>query len=109
MEVLSLEQKPGCIKTALTIFGDKWTPLLVRDLYAKPCTFSELEENLSGISPRTLSQRLSKLEENGIIVKTMYCERPPRHNYSLTKKGEELHTILQAMADWGAKYYVNNC
>lgn len=101
----SIEQKPGCITSALKIIGDKWTALIIRDLASAPSTFGELETNLVGISPRTLSQRLDFLIEEKIITKTLYCQHPPRYNYSLTEKGTELENVLFSMAEWGAKYH----
>jgi DNA-binding HxlR family transcriptional regulator len=98
------EEKPGCIQATLDIIGDKWTGLLLRELTECPKTFSELEQQLSGISPRTLSQRLDKLESECITTKSLYCEHPPRYKYALTKKGSDLKTVLHSMADWGEKY-----
>lgn len=96
--------KKDCIMHALDIFGDKWTPLLVREMTRCPQTFSDLESAVDGISPRTLSQRLNKLVDDGIVVKDMYCQHPPRYNYSLTPKGADLQSILKDMAAWGQKY-----
>ncbi len=104
-----IEKKPGCVKAALAIVGDKWTPLILTELTEAPVTFSELEAKLEGISPRTLSQRLEKLQTQGIIDKKEYCERPPRYKYGLTKKGKELKSVLIAMSNWGNKYYDSNC
>ncbi|HUD03801.1 MAG TPA: helix-turn-helix domain-containing protein [Patescibacteria group bacterium] len=104
MELTDIEQKPGCLQTTLTILGEKWTALILRDLSISPKTFSNLEKGLAGISPRTLSQRLNKLELEGIISKSIYCQRPPRFEYILTEKGEALKNVLTSMADWGAKY-----
>lgn len=100
-----LESKPGCIQSALQILGDKWTPLLLGQLVSSPKTFSELEKQLAGISPRTLSNRLTKLEEEQIIEKNQYNQRPPRFKYILTNKGTELQEVLVKMADWGEKYH----
>ena len=97
-------QKAGCIAKALDILGDKWTPLLIRELTLCPQTFSDLEKLLVGISPRTLSQRLSRLVDEDIVDKRMYCEHPPRYSYQLTPKGRDLQTILQDMARWSAKH-----
>jgi DNA-binding HxlR family transcriptional regulator len=106
----NIEQKPGCITSALKIIGDKWTALILRDLSSAPHTFGELESSLSSISPRTLSQRLEMLVHEEIISKTLYCEHPPRYNYSLTEKGVELENVLFSMAEWGAKYHSSdNC
>jgi len=102
--VIALDKTNGCIHNALDIFGDKWTPLLVRQLTQCPHTFSELEASLVGISPRTLSQRLDKLAAESIIIKDLYCEHPPRYKYSLTEKGAELKAVLEKMAEWGEKY-----
>jgi len=96
--------KCGSIGYALSIVGDKWSGQIVRDLTVGPKRFTELEHSLS-IGPRTLSQRLSSLEEKEIVVKKSYAEAPPRVEYSLTKKGEDLLPILQSMAQWGSKYH----
>ncbi|MDB5182084.1 MAG: hxlR 2 [Candidatus Saccharibacteria bacterium] len=100
-----LEPRIGCIASAMEIIGSKWTALLLRDLTTGPKRFGELEKSLKGISPRTLSQRLDDLEEHGIVTKQMFAEAPPRCEYSLTKKGEDLVPILKQMAVWGEKYY----
>jgi DNA-binding HxlR family transcriptional regulator len=97
-------QQTDCIAKALDILGDKWTPLLIKELTLCPQTFSELEQQLEGISPRTLSQRLNKLVDEKIVDKRLYCERPPRYSYQLSPKGTDLQTILQDMARWSAKY-----
>lgn len=102
---LKLESKEGCIASAMKIIGNKWTALLLRDLYAGPKRFGELERSLIGISPRTLSQRLDDLERCGIILKRAYQEAPPHTEYSLTEKGSDLVPVLQQMAAWGTKYY----
>lgn len=106
MKPLQLEKQPGCIQSALAILGDKWTGLIIRDLSECPARFSSLETSLAGISPRTLSQRLNKLEDEKIINKRLYCQHPPRHTYQLTKKGQELQAILVAMATWGTRHSV---
>lgn len=103
----SLEHRPGCIQSALRILGDKWSPLLIGQLVESSMTFGELELVLSGISPRTLSARLDELIDQGIVHKIQYCEHPPRYRYGLTKKGDDLRTILIDMAKWGEKYQPN--
>lgn len=101
----SLEKKDGCIASAMQIIGSKWTALILRDLHDSPRRFSELEQSLTGISPRTLSQRLDDLEKHCIITKKTFAEVPPRVEYTLTEKGEDLVPVLQHMAAWGDKYY----
>lgn len=95
---------PCTIEKTLEVIGDKWTALILNELSGQPCTFSELEKSVEGISPRTLSQRLEKLQGEKLLEKVLYCERPPRYNYTLTTKGTELKSVLGKMADWGARY-----
>lgn len=101
------QNTPLCIQTTLKIMGDKWTPLLLSALSDDINTFSKLETSLEAISPRTLSNRLDMLEREAIVVKQVYCERPPRFKYVLTNKGLELRDVLQTMAEWGGKYYAD--
>ena len=102
-----IEKKPGCIQAALNILGDKWSPLILGLLFEEDKTFGELELMLAGISPRTLSSRLDKLEAAKIIRREQYCQHPPRYRYCLTEKGRDLRSILVQMGDWGAKYHDN--
>jgi len=101
------EPRCGCIAAALKILGDKWSGFIIRELTAGPRRFSELQAALTGISPRTLSQRLDFLEAEAVIIKKTYAEVPPRVEYSLTPKGEDLTPILQSMIAWGDKYAKN--
>lgn len=103
--LVQLEQKDGCIANAMAIVGNKWTALILRDLYSGPKRFGELEKSLHGISPRTLSQRLDGLEHCGILTKQTFAEVPPRTEYTLTQKGRDLVPVLKQMAAWGDKYY----
>lgn len=98
------EPRGGCIAAALKIIGDKWSGFIIRELTAGPRRFGELQAALSGISPRTLSQRLDLLEVEAVISKKTYAEVPPRVEYSLTTKGEDLIPILESMIAWGDKY-----
>ena len=94
---------------ALEIVGERWTLLVLRDLAAGPCRFTQLERSLCGISPRTLSQRLRVLEEEGVIARVVYPEAPPRVEYRLTSKGRELAPIVQAMRLYGEQWLAANC
>lgn len=104
---LPLEPRVGCIAGAMAIIGNKWTALILRDLTASPKRFCEFERSLPGISPRTLSQRLDDLEGHGIITRETPVGSPPRTEYALTQKGQDLVPILKQMAIWGEKYYKN--
>lgn len=99
-----LEPKEGCIACAAGILGSKWTALILRDLSNGPKRFKDFESSLSGISPRTLSQRLDELETKGVVTKQSFAEVPPRVEYTLTEKGHDLIPILKQMAAWGLKY-----
>ena len=83
------------------IIGAKWTALLVHDLSEGARRFSELEHSCVGISPRTLSERLRALEQEGIVVRRSYPESPPRVEYELTGKGESLLPIIAEMRRFG--------
>lgn len=101
----TIEPKIGCIASAMEIIGNKWTALILRDLFTGSKRFCELERSVGNINPRTLSQRLDDLEEHGIITKEVFVEAAPRTEYTLTRKGLDLLPILEQMATWGTKYY----
>ena len=101
----SSDEQPAFIRCSLAVIGDKWTGLIIGQLTDAPKRFSELERELPGISPRTLSQRLTSLEEAKIITKKSYDKVPPHIEYSLTEKGRDLLPILDQMATWGEKYF----
>jgi DNA-binding HxlR family transcriptional regulator len=92
----------GCpVARTAQIIGNKWTPLIVRDLANGERRFSELERSLSGISPKTLSERLKRLEEAHVIERECYAEVPPRVEYSLTAKGHALLPVIESMREFG--------
>ena len=88
------------------IIGAKWTALLVHDLSEGPRRFSQLEHSCAGISPRTLSERLRALEQDGIVERRSYPESPPRVEYELTPKGESLLPIIEQMRKFGHEWLV---
>jgi DNA-binding HxlR family transcriptional regulator len=92
----------GCpVARTAQIIGNKWTPLIVRDLADGQRRFSELERSLVGISPKTLSERLKRLEEAAVIERHCFAEVPPRVEYSLTKKGFALLPVIESMRSFG--------
>jgi len=86
------------------ILSGKWTILIIRDLASGVKRFNQLERSLQGISPKTLSERLRSLEEEGIIVRRTFAEAPPRVEYSLTDKGCDLVTIVESMRNYGKRW-----
>lgn len=97
----------SCVAKTTSIFGDKWTPLLISCLSDKSLRFCQLQQAAGGINPRTLSARLTFLESEGIIKKILFAEIPPHSEYSLTTKGKDLLPILYSMVVWGDKYKNN--
>lgn len=93
----------GCpVARTAQIMGNKWTPLILRDLADGHKRFSELERSLRGISPKTLSERLRKLEEAAVVERTCFAEVPPRVEYELTRKGHALLPVVESMRQFGA-------
>src|SRR5262245_9461690 len=90
------------------ILGAKWTAVLVHDLSEGARRFTELEHSCPGISPRTLSERLRALEQEGIVVRRSYAESPPRVEYELTEKGEGLLPIIDEMRRYGHAWLVED-
>lgn len=78
--------------------------MILHNLFDGTKRFGQLQQRLSGISPKTLSQRLSELEQDGIIKKKIFAEVPPHVEYSLTRKGLSLDEIFKNMAKWGEKH-----
>lgn len=95
-------------RTAEIISG-KWTLLIIRDLTYGTRRFSELERSLEGISPKTLSERLSALEREGVLVRKTYAEVPPRVEYSLTPKGHALAGVIEEMRAYGKAWLGCDC
>lgn len=87
---------------AVARVGDRWALLLVNALLAGPRRFNDLVEDLGGIAPNVLTQRLRHLERQGVVVATPYSQRPLRVVYELTGAGAELAGALRLLAQWGA-------
>ena len=95
----------GCpVARTAEIIGNKWTPLIVRDLAGGQKRFSELERSLRGISPKTLSERLKRLEEAQVIDRRCFAEVPPRVEYTLTPKGYALLPVIDSMRAFGREW-----
>jgi DNA-binding HxlR family transcriptional regulator len=95
---------PTPLAAALDSVGDRWTLLLVEALLDGPRRFGDLQDGLSGIAPNVLSQRLRRLEGEGLVLAQPYSERPQRYVYELTASGHELAGALRLLADWGARH-----
>jgi DNA-binding HxlR family transcriptional regulator len=94
---------PSALGTALDRVGDRWSLLLVEALLHGPRRFNDLGDSVTGIAPNILSDRLRRLERDGILVATPYSRRPVRMEYALTADGRELAGALHLLADWGVR------
>jgi DNA-binding HxlR family transcriptional regulator len=101
----SKAELPECpVATTISLIGNKWKILIIRNLLVRPWRFNELQKNLTGISQKVLTDNLRAMEQDGIIVRTVYPEVPPRVEYSLSELGESMRPILQSMQEWGNHY-----
>ena len=89
---------------ALARVGDRWTLLVVEALLPGPLRFNELLSQIQGIAANILSERLKRLERDGLLVARPYSHRPPRAAYQLTAEGTELAGALRLLAHWGTRH-----
>ena len=92
------------VAATLDVVGDRWTLLIVRDLLRGNSRFSELERSVEGVTTTMLSDRLKRLEAEGIVERQIYREYPPRAEYVLTAKGHALGVVVGALSTWGQQY-----
>lgn len=95
---------PCNIAQTLNLIGDRWTLLIIHEIFLGKKTYKELEENLTGIASNLLSNRLKELEKIGIIESEIYQQRPRRYVYTITKKGEDLRDVFNSIILWGHKH-----
>lgn len=102
------KELPACpVETTLTLIGDKWKVLILRDLMPGKKRFGELKKSIGMVSQKVLTAQLRDMEENGLVHREVYAEVPPRVEYSLTELGQTLKPILDAMWNWGEDYKNN--
>jgi DNA-binding HxlR family transcriptional regulator len=89
--------------STLEFIGERWTPLVIRDIFAGFRRFDEIQQDL-GIARNVLASRLQRLVDEGIIERRLYSENPRRHEYFLTEKGIDLWPILITMMRWGDRH-----
>lgn len=99
---MSLKKNPQCgVERFLVLMDGPWATLIIRELLGGSMRFNELRNALNGISAHTLSHRLRRFEESGLVTRTAFAEIPPRVVYELTPLGMTLNDILAAMNAWG--------
>lgn len=100
-----LSRRSSCpIACSLDLFGDRWTLLIVRDLFRGMTRYGEFLAGPEKITTNILADRLERLESAGLITSTPYQQNPPRYAYTLTSKGTELKSVLGALAGWATKH-----
>lgn len=103
--MLTKEEMPACpVATTVALIGSKWKLLIMRNLLARPWRFNELRSNLGGVSQKVLTDSLRSMESDGIVIRTVFPEVPPRVEYSLSELGESMRPIMDAMEAWGNSY-----
>ena len=95
-----IDKQVCSVARALSVVGERWTMLIMRDAFLGTRRFDQFQSNL-GITRHRLSERLSKLVEHGVLVKVPYQDRPVRNEYRLTRKGLGLYPVLMSLARWG--------
>lgn len=102
------KELPACpVETTLTLIGDKWKVLILRDLLPGTKRFGELKRSVGSVSQKVLTAQLRDMEESGLVNRKVYPEVPPRVEYSLTELGQSLKPILDSMWNWGEEYKRN--
>ena len=94
---------PCSVARTLSVVGDRWTMLVIRNCFLGTRRFGDFQQQLD-ITKHLLTARLKKLVEHGILRKDLYQEKPARYEYRLTDKGKDLYPILMAVIAWGDKY-----
>lgn len=106
--MITREEMTSCpVATTLQLIGSKWKILIMRNLMSRPWRFNELKKDLEGVSQKVLTDSLRSMEEDGIVIRTVYPEVPPRVEYSLSELGESMRPIIKAMEIWGTEYKKN--
>ena len=104
-EMTAKADLPACpVETTLTLIGDKWKVLILRDLMPGTKRFGELKKSVGNVSQKVLTAQLRAMEANGLVNRKVYAEVPPRVEYSLTELGKSLKPILDSMWAWGEAY-----
>ncbi|MCL1484216.1 MULTISPECIES: helix-turn-helix domain-containing protein [unclassified Marinobacter] len=100
-----LDKQPCSLARTLSVVGDRWTMMVLRECFLGLRRFDGIEKRL-GITRHVLADRLKKLVENGVLYKAPYQQKPVREEYRLTEKGLELHPVMLALVHWGDKHMV---
>ena len=104
-EQTNAKSLPACpVETTLTLIGNKWKVLILRELLSGTKRFGELKKSIGSVSQKVLTAQLRDMEGNGLLSRKVYAEVPPRVEYTLTDLGYSLKPILDALWNWGEEY-----
>jgi DNA-binding HxlR family transcriptional regulator len=103
MQRTTLSEQHCSVARTLDIIGDRWTPLVLRDIAIGISRFDAIQADL-GLSRKVLAQRLASLVEHAVVVRVEYQDNPPRYDYLLTEKGNDLAMVLLAMQQFGDRW-----
>lgn len=96
---------PPCpVATTVSLIGNKWKLLILRDVLTGPKRFGALLKSLDGINPKVLTENLKQMEADGLLVRTVFEETPPRVEYRLSELGETMRPIIGQLEQWGLRY-----
>lgn len=99
------KELPLCpVETTLTLIGDKWKLLILRDLMDETKRFGELKKSIGNISQKVLTENLREMESDKLLKRKVYAQVPPKVEYSLTELGSSLSPIIESLRDWGILY-----
>ena len=98
------QSDPCPVETTLNIISGKWKGIILYRLLGGKMRFNELNRVMTNITHRTLTLQLRKLEQDGVVKRTVFAEVPPRVEYNLTALGLSMEPIIKAMYDWGFDY-----
>lgn len=91
------------VARSLSVVGDRWTLLILRDAFLRTRRFEDFQASL-GITRHRLADRLRKLVDEGIFERVRYQQRPPRFEYKLTEKGRDLYPVIASLVGWGDRW-----
>ena len=103
--MIKKEDLPNCpVATAVYLIGNKWKPLIIRNLMQGTQRYKNLQYGIEGISPKVLTENLKQMEDDGLVKREVFAEIPLRVEYSLTELGEQMRPIILTLAEFGNRY-----
>ena len=101
----SSKDLPECpVATTVSLIGNKWKLLILRDVLTGPKRFGDLLKSLEGINQKVLTENLKQMEADGLLIRIVHPEKPPCVQYKLSELGEEMRPLIHEMEQWGLRY-----